>query len=65
MQELVSKVVHSESLARVIHTFWQAAGGALLAGLLAAHSSHDVKLALTAAFATGLAALKAVYLSRK
>lgn len=50
---------------KVFHTFWQAAGGVLIAGLLASRSSADVKLALGAAFAVGLAAVKAALVSRQ
>lgn len=52
-----------EGVKRVLHTFWQAAGAALLTGLLAAHSSTDVKAVLFTAGATGLAAVKALLLS--
>jgi hypothetical protein len=47
----------------VLHTAWQGAFGVLVAGLLASKSSSDAKLALAAALATFLAALKAAYLS--
>lgn len=43
---------------RIVHTLWQAAGGALITALLAAHSSADVKVAVTAAGAAALSALK-------
>lgn len=46
----------------VLHTAWQAAFGVLVAGLVASRSSADVKLAVGAAVATFLAALKASYL---
>lgn len=49
----------------VLHTAWQAALGVLVAGLLASKSSADVKLAVAAALATGLAALKAAYLRQR
>ena len=52
-----------DSLKRVLHTFWQAAGAALLTGFLAAHSSQDVKAVVFTAGATGLAAVKALLLS--
>lgn len=64
VKDLIYKAVHSEGAKRVFHTFWQAAGGVLLSGLLASRSSTDVKLALGAALAAGLAALKAAYLAR-
>ena len=44
---------------RVIHTFWQAAGGALVAGLVTVRSTADVKLTVATAVAVGLAAVKA------
>jgi len=47
----------------VLHTAWQAAVGVLLAGLVVSRSSADVKLAVGAAVATFLAALKAAYLN--
>jgi hypothetical protein len=48
-----------DGIKRVIHTFWQAAGGALFAGLITAKSTADVKLAVGTAVAVGLAAAKA------
>jgi len=53
-------IVHSDAVRRIFHTFWQAAGGVLIAGLLASHSSSDVKAALVVAGAAGLAAVKAL-----
>lgn len=47
----------------VVHTAWQAAFGVLVAGLLASRSSADAKLAVGAAVAVFLAALKAAYLN--
>lgn len=49
---------------RVFHTFWQAAGGALVAALLTARSTADVKLAVMGAVAVGLAAVKGMLLSK-
>jgi len=49
---------------KVFHTFWQAAIGALVAGLLAAKSTNDVKATVMVAVATGLAAVKALVVSR-
>jgi GH25 family lysozyme M1 (1,4-beta-N-acetylmuramidase) len=46
---------------RVFHTFWQAASGALISGLTLAHSSTDVRLAVAAAIAIGLSAVKNTY----
>ena len=54
----------NETVKRVLHTFWQAAGGVLLAGVFAAHSTGDVKALVVAAFAAGLAAVKALVVSR-
>lgn len=65
LKELLASVVKNDHVRRVFHTFWQAALGALLAGLVVAKSSHDVKLAVGAAFATGLAAVKALYVANK
>jgi hypothetical protein len=48
-----------EGFKRVIHTFWQAAGGALVAGLVTVKSTADVKLTVATAVAVGLAAVKA------
>lgn len=44
---------------RVFHTFWQSAGGVLVAGLVTVHSTADAKLLVAAAVAVGLAAAKA------
>lgn len=43
----------------VMHTAWEVAAGALVAGLLSVHSTADVKLVLTGAVTSGFAALKA------
>lgn len=65
----LNAIVHwfttSDSVRRVLHTFWQAAGGLLLSGLLAAHSTTDVKMAVGAALAAGLAAVKAAFLAKR
>lgn len=50
---------------RVFHTFWQVAGGVLVQHLLAARSSADVKSAVVVAVASGLAAVKALWLASK
>lgn len=60
LKALVNALIHNDKVMRVVHTFWQAAGGVLIAGLLAAHSSSDIKLSLAAALAAGLAAVKAL-----
>lgn len=61
LKSQILKAAHNDAVRRVFHTFWQAAGGVLLAALFAAHSSQDVKLALGAALAAGLAAVKNLY----
>lgn len=58
-------LAQNEHVRRVFHTFWQAAGGVLISGLLLAHSTADVKLAAGAALAAGLAAVKALIVARK
>lgn len=63
LKNLAYRLWNSEGR-KVFHTFWQAAGGVLIAGLLASKSTADVKLAVGAAVATGLAAVKALLLSR-
>ncbi len=47
---------------RVFHTFWQAAAGALVAGVLTVHSTADAQLLVATAVAVGLAAVKAYVL---
>lgn len=64
VKNLVYKFWNSEGR-KVLHTFWQAAGGVLIAGLVASRSTADVKLAVAAAVATGLAAVKALVVSRQ
>lgn len=54
----------NDSVRRVVHTAWQAAGGVLVAQLLVAKSSSDVKLAVIAAAAAALSAVKAAVVSR-
>lgn len=61
----LNQLLHNDQVMRVIHTFYQAAAGALVAGLFAAHSTADVKGVLTVAVAAGLAAVKALFVSRK
>lgn len=46
----------------VLHTAWQAAAGALVAGLVTVRSTADVKALVMVVVATFLAALKAAYL---
>jgi uncharacterized membrane protein YebE (DUF533 family) len=64
LKGFLKSVLASEAVRRVLHTFWQAAGGALVAGLLAAKSTSDVKLTVATAVAVGLAAVKALLVSR-
>ena len=64
VKNLVRSLVASDAVRRVLHSFWQAAGGVLLAGVFAAHSSGDVKALVIAACAAGLAAVKALVVSR-
>lgn len=64
LKSVLKSLWASDSVKRVVHTFWQAAGGALVAGLLTAKSTSDVKLTVATAVAVGLAALKAALLSR-
>lgn len=65
LKELAKRVWANDNVRRVWHTFWQAAGGVLVAGLLAAHSSADVKAAVFLAATTGFSAVKALYISRR
>lgn len=53
-----------DGVKRVLHTFWQAAAGVLVAQLLVARSSTDVHAAVIVAVAAGLAAVKALLLSK-
>lgn len=61
---LLRKLYLNDQVRRVFHTFIQAAAGVLVAGLLAAHSTADVKGVLTVAVAAGLAAIKALVVSK-
>lgn len=63
LKDLAYKLWNSEGR-KVFHTFWQAAGGVLIAGLLAARSSQDVKAVVAVAVAAGLAAVKAAVVAR-
>lgn len=65
IKKIYTKVTSNRQLMAVIHTFWQAAGGVLVAGLLAAKSTSDIKGVVALAVATGLAALKNAYVYRK
>lgn len=60
----LNQLLHSDAVKRIAHTFWQAAGGALVAGLVTVHSSADVKSVVMVAVAAGLAAVKALVVSR-
>lgn len=61
----VLSLVRNDYVRRVFHTFWQAAGGVLLSALVLANSTQDVKLAFAAAFAAGLAAVKALFVAKR
>lgn len=65
VRNFVHSVAHNDHVRRVFHTAWQAAGAALITGLLAAHSTADVKLVLTTALTAALAAVKALVVSGK
>lgn len=65
IKSLLRRAYYSDNARRIFHTFYQAAGGVLLAGLIAARSSSDVKLAVAAALTVGLAAVKALFLAKK
>jgi hypothetical protein len=60
----VEALLNKDKIMRVVHTLWQAAGGALITDLLANHSAGGIKLALTAAFAAALSALKNLYVAK-
>jgi len=61
---LFFSLVSNKFVMAVAHTFWQAAGGVLVASLFAAHSTADVKGAIAVAVATGLAAVKNTYVAK-
>lgn len=58
LKQLVQTAWANDFVRRVVHTAWQAAAGVLLTGLVASHSSTDVKVVLVAAFAAALSAAK-------
>ena len=53
-----------QHLKHVVHTAWQVGLGTLLAHLVVAHSSQDVKAAVAAAFSVAFATLKAALVAR-
>lgn len=63
----IRKLFHTlhtnEHIRRVFHTVWESAAGAFFTYLVANHSEQGIKIALTAAFAAALAALKAALVS--
>lgn len=61
---VIKSIWNSDSVRRVLHTFWEVAGGALVAGLLTAKSTADVKLAVATAVTVGLAAVKNALVAR-
>lgn len=63
-KSLLKSVWANDGVRRVVHTFWQAAAGSLVAGLFAAKSTSDVKLTIATSVAVGLAAVKAALLSK-
>jgi hypothetical protein len=65
VKEFFKKVWANDQVKRVVHTAWQAAGGVLISGLLAAHSPQDVKSAVFVAGAAALAAVKAYFVGRR
>lgn len=65
IKNIYTKVTTNRQLMAVVHTFWQAASGVLVAGLLASKSTSDVKGVIALAVATGLAALKNAYVYKK
>ena len=62
---LVMKLWHSDLVMRVVHTFWAAALSALVTGLVAAHSSADIKAVLFTAITTGVTAVRVSLVARK
>jgi hypothetical protein len=64
LKSILKSLWSNDNVRRVVHTAWQAFGGALVAGLLVAHSTADVKLTVASAVAVGLAALKAALVAR-
>lgn len=64
LKSILKSIWSNDAVRRVVHTAWQAFGGALIAGLTVAHSSADVKLTVAAAFAAALAAVKAALVAR-
>lgn len=54
------RIANSDIVRRAFHTFWQAAGGVLIARLVVAHSSHDIQVAVVVAGAAGLSAVKSM-----
>lgn len=61
---IIKAILANDSVRRVLHTFWQTASGVLVAQLVVAQSSADVKLAVAAAIAAGLSAAKAAVVVR-
>ena len=65
LKSILRTIWSSDGVRRVFHTAWQAAFGVLVTGLLAAHSSADVKATLFLAATTAAAAVKAALLAKK
>lgn len=65
VKSVLRAIRHNDLVMRIFHTFWQAVGGALAAGLGTAHSTADVKGVVFVAVTAGLAALKSLVLSKR
>jgi hypothetical protein len=63
LKQLVKKVWAIQRVQLVFHTAWEAGLGVLLPGLLAAHSSQDVKNILFLACTTAAAAARHLVVS--
>lgn len=63
IKAIATSIWKDDNVRRIVHTFWQAAAGALIAGLTVAQSTSDVKLTVATAVAVGLAAVKGLVLS--
>jgi len=64
LKQLAKTIWANDFVRRIVHTAWQAAAGVLLTGLLAAHSSNDVKVVLVAATAAALSAVKGAVVAK-
>ena len=64
MKVLVTPSSTIDLVRRVFPLFCQSVGGVLLSSLLLVHSSQDAKMVVGAALAAGLAAVKALLVSK-